>query len=333
MAKEPARKRAFAADLGRRVLEAVDQEEPQVASRTELARRGTTLTKLASDIEYTQNQWIDPSLCRPSPVNARDYAALTYEDCADLIETLKSEGRQRTPAIVRPTDDPDHPYEIVAGLRRHWSICWLRANSYPDFRYLINVQKLDDEAAFRFSDLENRARTDITDLERARSYREALDRYYYGDQARMAERIGISRRNLVRYIQLADLDSVFVEALGGHRQVRLNHAEEIIKAAKPITRLVPMKAEAAAIIDEVRAGGGQGTIAASEAIKRIVKASTDSRRGPKKAEQVTLNSAAGQPMVKYLKARSGLTITVLPRSSATKEELRAAVLKILDEAL
>jgi len=333
VAKEPAKKRAFAADLGRRVLEAVDQEEPQGASRTEIARRGTTLTKLASDIEYTQNQWIDPSLCRPSPVNARDYAALTYEDCVDLIETLKSEGRQRTPAIVRPTDDPEQPYEIVAGLRRHWSICWLRANSYPDFKYLINIQKLDDEAAFRFSDLENRARTDITDLERARSYRAALDRYYDGDQGRMAERIGISRRNLVRYIQLADLDPVFVEALGGHRQVRLNHAEEIIKAAKPFARLEPMKAEAAAIIDEARSGAGQGAVPASDAIKRIVKASTESKRGPKKVEPVTLNSAAGQPMVKFSKARSGLTITVLPKSGANLDELKVAVLRILDEAL
>lgn len=333
MAKERAGKRGFAADLGRRVLEAVEQEEPQGVSRTELARRGTTLTKLASDIEYTQNQWIDPSLCRPSPVNARDYAALTYEDCADLIETLKSEGRQRTPAIVRPTDDSEQPYEIVAGLRRHWSICWLRANSYPDFKYLINVQKLDDEAAFRFSDLENRARTDITDLERARSYREALDRYYEGDQARMAERIGISRRNLVRYIQLADLDPVFVEALGGHRQVRLNHAEEIIKAAKPITRLALMEAEAAAIIEEVRSGGGQGGMAAADAIKRIVKASTESKRGPKKAEPVTLSSRAGQPMVKFSKARSGLTITVLPKSGASLDELKAAIVKIIDETL
>lgn len=333
MAKERAGKRGFAADLGRRVLEAVEQEEPQGVSRSELARRGTTLTKLASDIEYTQNQWVDPSLCRPSPVNARDYAALTYADCADLIETLKSEGRQRTPAIVRPTDDPEQPYEIVAGLRRHWSICWLRANSYPDFKYLINVQKLDDEAAFRFSDLENRARTDITDLERARSYREALDRYYEGDQARMAERIGISRRNLVRYIQLADLDPVFVEALGGHRQVRLNHAEEIIKAAKPITRLALMKAEAAAIIEDVRNGGGQGGIPAADAIKRIVKASTESRRGPKKVEPVTLSSRAGQPMVKFSKARSGLTITVLPKSGASLDELKAAVVKIIDEAI
>src|SRR5690606_3837373 len=129
------------------------------------------------------------------------------------------------------------------------------------------------------------------------------------------------------------LDPVFVEALGGHRQVRLNHAEEIIKAAKPITRLALMEAEAAAIIEEVRSGGGQGGMAAADAIKRIVKASTESKRGPKKVEPVTLSSRAGQPMVKYSKARSGLTITVLPKSGASLDELKAAVVKIIDEAV
>src|SRR3546814_16374925 len=100
--------------------------------------------------------------------------ALTYDDCAELIETIKSEGRQRTPATVRPTNDPAQPYEIIAGSRRHWSITWLRANTYPDFTYLIDIQKMDDETAFRFSDIENLASTEINHLARGRGYRDAL---------------------------------------------------------------------------------------------------------------------------------------------------------------
>src|SRR3546814_8500634 len=78
------------------------------------------------------------------------------------------------------------------------SITWLRANNYPDFKYLIDIQKMDDEAAFRFSDLENRARTDISDLERGRGYLEALSQFYDNDRNRMAERIGISDRKSTR---------------------------------------------------------------------------------------------------------------------------------------
>src|SRR3546814_21095769 len=103
--------------------------------------------------------------------------------------------------------------EIIAGSRRHWSITWLRANNYPDFKYLIDIQKMDDEAAFRFSDLENRARTDISDLERGRGYLEALSQFYDNDRNRMAERIGISLSQLNRYILLAKIDEQFVDAI------------------------------------------------------------------------------------------------------------------------
>ena len=217
--------------IGKRVLEAVEGELPSVQSgaapRTELAQRGAALSKLSGDVIYGQSEWIDPALCRPSELNARDYNALTYEDCADLIETIKSEGQQRTAATVRRTNDPDVPYEIIAGNRRHWSVSWLRANNYPEFRYLITVASMDDEAAFRWSDLENRARQDITDLERGRSYKMALESFYGNNKVHMADRLGISRRSLTRYIDLAELDPVLIEALGGHRQVSVMHAQEV----------------------------------------------------------------------------------------------------------
>jgi ParB family chromosome partitioning protein len=65
------------------------------------------------------------------------------------------------PAVVRRVEgDPDHDYEVIAGTRRHWSIRWLRANSYPDMMFVAQVAQLDDEAAFRLADIENaRART------------------------------------------------------------------------------------------------------------------------------------------------------------------------------
>src|SRR3546814_7695924 len=74
---------------------------------------------------------------------------------------------------------------------------------------------MDDEAAFRFSDRENRARTDISDLERGRGYLEALSQFYDNDRNRMAERIGISLSQLNRYILLAKRDEKFVDAIGG----------------------------------------------------------------------------------------------------------------------
>src|SRR3546814_19921862 len=79
---------------------------------------------------------------------------------------------------VCSSDLPDHDYEVIAGTRRHWSISWLRANSYSDMMFVAQVAQLDDEAAFRLADLENRARKDVSDLERARNYADALKAHY-----------------------------------------------------------------------------------------------------------------------------------------------------------
>src|SRR3546814_19216722 len=85
------------------------------------------------------------------------------------------------PAIVRRVgNDPGHDFEVISGARRHWSVSWLREHNYPDIRYLVEIRNLTDEQAFRISDLENRARKDLSDLERARDYLKALDLYYRG---------------------------------------------------------------------------------------------------------------------------------------------------------
>jgi hypothetical protein len=58
-------------------------------------------------------------------------------------------------------------YEVICGARRHWTVAWLRANNYRQFRFLVEVRELSDEEAFRLSDIENRDREDISDYERA----------------------------------------------------------------------------------------------------------------------------------------------------------------------
>src|SRR3546814_20747597 len=109
---------------------------------------------------------------------------------------------------------------------------------------------MDYEAAFRFSDLENRARTDISDLERGRGYLEALSQFYDNDRNRMAERIGISLSQLNRYILLAKLDEKFVDAIGGHRAAKVVHARDINSALKRPHHTQMMLDEAALIIKE-----------------------------------------------------------------------------------
>ncbi|MBL7598951.1 ParB/RepB/Spo0J family partition protein, partial [Escherichia coli] len=114
----------------------------------------------------------------------RDLDHLSEESCRDLIDSFLAAKRQRIPAIVRRLkDDPDYDYEIIAGVRRWWTVQWLREHHHPEFDYLVTIQTVTDEEAFRVSDVENRSRKDISDWERAKEYARALSEFYENSQS------------------------------------------------------------------------------------------------------------------------------------------------------
>ena len=167
-------------------------ERPRAAT---LLGRETALARVASgEVRQVTQLLLDPARVRIWPGNARTYAHLPEENCRELIDSLVAEGGQKVPAVVRRVEgDATHDYEVIAGTRRHWSVSWLRAHSYPDMQFVAQVASLDDEAAFRLADLENRARADVSDLERARNYAVALKTHYGDHQTRMAERLKLSK--------------------------------------------------------------------------------------------------------------------------------------------
>ena len=163
-------------------------------------------------LRHVSRRLVDPARCRIWQYHNRDYAALSVGNCADLIDSIKSQGRQEVPAIVRRIpDDPEHAFEVICGARRHWTISWLRAHDYPDLKFLVEPRELTDEEAFRVADLENRSRKDLSDYERATDYARALELYYDGSQQRMADRLEVSKSWLSRYLELARLPT---EVLG-----------------------------------------------------------------------------------------------------------------------
>src|ERR1700744_6506711 len=162
-------------------------DRPPVALASPLLSRANSLERIASgELKQVPHVRLDPKRCRIWRGNARNYAALNHDRCRDLIDSMIAEGGQKVPALVRKLkNDPDHDYEVIYGTRRHWTISWLRANNYPDFVFLAEVRDLDDEAAFRLADLENRGRQDVTEIERAKNYAPALALHYAGKQATM----------------------------------------------------------------------------------------------------------------------------------------------------
>ncbi len=195
-------------------------------------RLSTRLTGLArvtaGDIKEKTLKLVDPARCRMWERHNRRYDLLNESVCGDLLESLRSQGEQEFPAIVRRVEgDPACDFEVICGARRHWAVSYLKNVEHRDIRYLVEERELTDEQAFRLADVENRSRKDISDYERALDYRHAVETFYGGTAQRMAERLEVPKAWLSRFLDLAKLPTDVVEAFGDVRQLRENHAREI----------------------------------------------------------------------------------------------------------
>jgi ParB family chromosome partitioning protein len=194
-----------------------------------VGERMSALARVTSG-DYAEKTFrlVDPARCRMWSRHNRAYALLSPLSCADLLDSLRAQGEQEFPAVVRRvTGDPDHEWEVICGARRHWSVSYLRNVEHRAIKFLIDERELTDEQAFRISDLENRARQDISDYERAVDYRDAVQAFYGGVAQRMAERLEVSKTWLSRFLDMAKLPDEVVAAFGDVRGLRENHAREL----------------------------------------------------------------------------------------------------------
>jgi ParB family chromosome partitioning protein len=327
----------FAADLAAGIDLTDDAAAPRrsaIASNV-LTGRSNRLADLASGaIVSRTHELVDPARCRMWSGHNRDYALLNEERCADLIESIKAQGRQEIPAIVRRLSGEDgYDFEVICGARRHWSISWLRAHNYPDFKFLVDVREIGDEEAFRLADIENRARDDLTDFERAKDYLRALTAYYEGRQKTMAERLKVSESWLTRYLDLARLPQELTRAFASPQELGIRNAIALKALLKPDDRKERAFREAARLA-ELRQHGGQ-----SMTVLEVIKALTLAADPPKKSgspkrsgKAETIANSVGMPVLRIEGAdRKGVRITLLNRGGATRTEAEEAIRAVLDQ--
>lgn len=312
-------------DIFDAVLSGVPQERDTKDGKAGVARflkRGNAIaSRLSGAQEEKTLHWVEPSQCRMWARHNRDYSLLTEENCRDLIEGIRVQGRQEFPAIVRRLDDGGaHDFEVVCGARRHFAVSWLQANNYPNFKYLIEVRDLSDEEAFRLADIENRDREDISDYERAQDYADAVKRYYGGKQRAMAERLEVSEVWLSRYLDLAKLPDEVVSAFPSIRDIRELHARTL----KPLLRAAASReavlSEARKLSERQRAAwDGQGAFVDAA---KVVAALKSSCAEPKAKTGGVTRYGSGMGVVQH--SKRGKTHRLEFEVAASKAELEAA---------
>ena len=263
-----------------------DEDLPPVETKqappSPLLTRATSLGRLASgEIKQVTHLRLDPGKCRIWPGNGRDYAALSVETCQDLIDAFKAEGGQKIPALVRRVkDDPNYEYEVIYGTRRHWTATYLRANNYPETAFLAEVRDIDDEAAFRLADIENRARKDITELERARNYAMALPLHYAGKQARMAERLNLSPGWLSKMLSFASVPQEILDAFGNTAALSLKQGYRLYQGISAPEHEKRALEEARGLIAEqcALADAGKAGIPSEQVLARLLQAASGEQK-------------------------------------------------------
>ena len=312
-------------------LETKSQTTPDRSDKsgTRFLKRSSALAdRSRGEREEKTLRWVNPAECRMWGYHNRAYSLLTEDNCRDLIDGIRAQGRQEFPAIVRQTGNPAQPYEVICGARRHFAISWLQANNYPQFKYLIDIRDLTDEEAFRLADIENRERQDISDFERARDYDRAIDLYYGGKQKTMAARLEVSEAWLSRYLQLARLPKAIVDAFYQITDLKESHARTLKPLLAQRGGRDALFARAAEIEEkQLLARQGQGApLDAGQVMAALKEAVTKPK--PRKTETVYRARAGAAPMKVR---RSGRKVSIEFPGSMEQGDLEKAWGKFLKD--
>jgi ParB family chromosome partitioning protein len=322
-------------DAGHAPATTPDKVNEDVNATSFLERRGIAFDEIARTVKRLTIR-VKPSECSIWPGNARDYAALTNERCATLIDSIREEGTNREPVVVRRTPNADRPYELIVGTRRHFSVSWLHANNHTEIDLVARIESLDDEGAFRLADIENREREDVTDLERARNYRFAVDAYYNGVRTQMAERLAIPKQNLHNQLQLAELPDEVIAAFAEPGDIKVRHGMRLAPMIKDERYREVVLATAKVLAAEQQALGksGAGKIEGSKVFERLVAAGLVARPKPAAKAHASISSSSGREIGQVLsdsKAK-GITIKVHPKGHASIDEILDALRITLERA-
>jgi ParB family chromosome partitioning protein len=274
---------------------------------------------------------IRPADCSVWDGNPRDVPGLSSETCRSLIESIAQEDGNRIPVLVRNNPPGSElPYELLVGSRRRFAIDWLNHNGRPEIRLNAMIVDLSDEEAFRLADIENRERQDITELDRARSYQSAVDRFYGGVQSRMAEALNLSNSQLSRLLSLAQMPDEVVDAFATREELRVRHSEvltPLLRRPEQRERLI-VAARTLGHEQQRLAASGDRMIPAATVLTRLKQAAMEGGGG---RSQDTAVFVGDERVGRIKPGRDGFAVELTIANEADLDRLLASVRAVVLE--
>jgi ParB family chromosome partitioning protein len=185
-------------------------EEDQVPAIALLSPEGREALSLDNDLAYIRVCEIDPNPYQPR----RSFDAL---ELAGLVESIQQHGVLQ-PVVVRRVGDR---FQLIAGERR------LRAAQEAGLAAIpARIRQADDQQVFELAFVENLQRTDLNSIEKARAFREYLDRFG-STQDELSTRLGLDRSTVSNFIRLLELPLAIQQAVESAK-ISQGHARALL---------------------------------------------------------------------------------------------------------
>ncbi|MFZ2005738.1 MAG: ParB/RepB/Spo0J family partition protein [Stellaceae bacterium] len=147
------------------------------------------------------------------------------EELEALARSVREKGVLQ-PLLVRPVDEAEAAFELIAGERR-----WRAAQRAGLHTVPVLVRTLGDVEALEIALIENLQREDLTSLEEAEAYRRLVDEFGR-TQGNIAEALGKSRSHVANTMRLLALPD-FVRRRLEEGALSAGHARALLAADNP----------------------------------------------------------------------------------------------------
>ncbi len=147
------------------------------------------------------------------------------EKMEELAQSIKTKGVTQ-PILIRPKENANKKYELVAGERR------LRASILAGYDKIPAIVKdIKDNELLEIALIENIQRDNLNPIDESNAYRDLLEEHGY-TQENLAKRVGKNRSTIANFIRLLQLpeiiqkDLVSAELTTGHARALLSLEDE-----------------------------------------------------------------------------------------------------------
>ena len=172
----------------------------------------------AQAIDHGQLKQVDVDLLKRGEYQPRRF--IQEQDLKELAASIEKHGVMQ-PIVIRPIQDDQFSYEIIAGERR-----WRAAQLAGLKQVPAIVRDLNDQVAIALALIENIQRQDLNPIDQALALQRFHDEFGLSHQE-IAETVGKARTTVSNLLRLRSLDDVIKDFMQ-EGQLDMGHARAIL---------------------------------------------------------------------------------------------------------